>query len=118
MTIRYGVTFIITILLTLMYMTVKSSAWTMLALIDAATITSLILIIVGAVLFVAGQGFFSGIAYSFRRFFKKTKKTWEMLEENDEEYTVKEHSFSFTTPFLVIGVGLFIAALISAVYIY
>ncbi|HLR01263.1 MAG TPA: DUF3899 domain-containing protein [Virgibacillus sp.] len=115
---NYFIATLITILSTILFMTLKYDAWTILAFINSATITSLILIIIGATLFVSGQGFFSGIAYSFRRFFKKTSKKWEMLDEPDEEYVVKKHSFSLTLPFLLLGGSLFLLALILSFIFY
>src|SRR5699024_4654590 len=115
---NYFIATLITILSTILFMTLKYDAWTILAFINSATITSLILIIIGATLFVSGQGFFSGIAYSFRRFFKKTSKKWEMLDEPDEEYVVKKHSFSLTLPFLLLGGSLFLLALIRSFIFY
>lgn len=88
-------------------MIIKFNTWTILAFINAATITSLLLLIVGASLYISGEGFFSGIAHSFRRFYKRTSKKWELLDEPDEEYAVNKRSFSLTGPFLIIGGGLF-----------
>lgn len=114
----YGTTTIFTIFSILFFMFVKFDSWTILAFVNAAAVTSLIFIIMGALLFVSGQGFFSGIAYSFRRFFKKTSKTWQMLDEPDEEYSVRKHSFSLTIPFLAVGIGLFLVTFFISLYVF
>lgn len=104
----YGITLFITIFTTLLLMVLKFNSWTALSFINASTFTSLILIVIGAFLFVTGKGFFSGIAYSFKRFFKKTSKSWISFGEPEETYTVNTHSFSLTGPFLIIGISLFV----------
>lgn len=104
----YGITIFIATCSTLVFMVLKFNSWNALAFINAATFTSLILIVIGAFLFVTGRGFFSGIAYSFKRFFKKTSKSWKSFGEPEEKYTVNIRSFSLTAPFLLIGIGLFV----------
>lgn len=109
----YGITAVIVGLLTLLFMLTMFRDWTLLALVNAVSMASLLLVIVGAILFVVGGGFFYGIAYSFRRFFKKTSKSWQMLDEieKDEEFRPTTHSFSMTVPFLVVGGVLFLVTL-------
>lgn len=102
---HYSFTFLTAVIIILALMMTKYDAWSMIAFINAASITSLVFICIGAILFVAGQGFFSGIAYSFRRFLKSSSKKWEMLEEPEEEYVLKRYRFQLTNPFLIIGVS-------------
>lgn len=115
---NYVIALLIAIILTLFFMFTKYDSWTLLEFINALTITSLIMIIIGATLFISGQGFFYGIAYSFRRFFKKTSKKWQMLNEPDEEYVVNKHSFSLTVPLLLLGAGIFMIVLIVSFAFY
>lgn len=109
----YGITLIISVALTLLFMLTMFRDWTLLALVNAVSMVSLLLIISGAALLVVGGGFFYGMAYSFRRFFKKTSKSWQLLDdiEKDEEFRPTTHSFSLTIPFLVVGAVLFIVTL-------
>lgn len=89
--------------------------WSLIAFINSASIIALIFLMVGGMLFVVQGGFFSGIAYSFKRFYKKTTKTGEILDEieGDEEdrYEPKTHSFSLTYPLILVGAVLFVLTL-------
>lgn len=116
---RFGIIFLITIFLTLILLKYKFQSWTMIAFIDAITIASLVLIIIGSFLFVIEGGFFSSITYSFRRFYKRTSKKWQMLNETEEdgEYYVEKQSFSITVPLLLIGFLTFGLALCLSFFI-
>lgn len=110
MKIRYAISVIIAIALTLLFMLTTFRHWNLLALINATSLAALLLVMAGFSLLVVGGGFFSGIGYSFRRFFKKTAKSWKALDEieEDEPFRPSSHSFSMMSPFLVVGIGLFI----------
>lgn len=113
---KYGITLLFSFIVTFMIMYFKYGSWTITRFVDSASLTSIILIIFGSILFVTGQGFFSGIYYSFRRFFKKTSDKWKDLDESDESEIITKHNFSFTTPSLVVGIScLFIISIISYV---
>lgn len=106
---RYGFTVLIVGILTLLLMLTMFPGWTWLALINAVSMASLLLVLAGGGLFIVGGGFFSGISYSFRRFFKKTSESWKALDEieEDDDFRPTTYSFSMTVPFLVVGMVLF-----------
>src|SRR5699024_5800018 len=114
----YGLTILLTILLTVLLMVYMYREWTLLAFVDASSIASLILIIIGGSLYVIVVGLFTGVAYSSRRFFKITSKVWQMLEEGDnDDYYPKSRSYPINNPLLVIGSLQFVVTLgISILY--
>src|SRR5699024_5917776 len=114
----YGLTILLTILLTVLLMVYMYREWTLLDFVDAASIASLVLAIIGGSLYVSGGGFFTGVAYSFRRFFKKTSPVWQLLEEGDDhDYYPKTRSFPIKNPLLVTASLQFVVTLgISILY--
>src|SRR5699024_12251838 len=101
----YGLTILLTILLTVLLMVYMYREWTLLAFVDASSIAPFILIIIGGSLYVIGGGFFPGVAYSFRRFFKKTSKVCQMLDEgHDTDYYQKTRCFPINNTCVVLDI--------------
>ncbi|WP_077329441.1 DUF3899 domain-containing protein [Virgibacillus siamensis] len=103
--------------LALSYFIYKS--FTLLALINATFIVSLFYLIFGSALFLVQTGFFNGITYSFKRFFRRTKKIDEMIYEvnpqlEEDSYLPKDHYFPICYPILIAGGVFFIISLIAA----
>ncbi|HET7629716.1 MAG TPA: DUF3899 domain-containing protein [Bacillales bacterium] len=108
----YSAIVLFSLILAAMFATVNSSEWSLLSVINAAFLASLLLLIVGASLFVISGGFFNAIVYSFRRFFRKGTKMGKLLEGDDEDDIPKPVSFSITYPLLIVGGILFIVTMI------
>jgi hypothetical protein len=111
----YLVSIFSALILSVLLMVWMYKQWSLLAFINSASIIALIFLMVGGILFVVEGGFFSGIAYSFKRFYKKTTKTGKILDEiekgEEDKYEPKTHSFSLTYPLILVGTVLFVVAL-------
>lgn len=112
-------TFISCVILSLLLTYFLYRTFTILVLVNTFFMTGLFCFLIGIVLFLIQGGSFNGITYSFKRFFKRTTRTGEMLrevtpEEEEESYLPKERYFSLTYPLLLTGGILSIVSLITA----
>lgn len=113
---RYGTVIIVGLVLTVLFKIFMFANMTTLSFINAISMTSIVLFVIGAVLFIVEGGIFYGITYSFKRFFKKTAKAAKIRDEfadddKDDDYEPKTYSFSYTYPFIVTSVVLFLVLL-------
>ncbi|HEU5139084.1 MAG TPA: DUF3899 domain-containing protein [Bacillales bacterium] len=111
----YAITFTAAVILSLLIMAGIYKEVSFLSAINSASLASLILIIVGASMLVVQGGFFNGISYSFKRFYRKSLKSTEGFEDevddNEEDYRPTQRTFSFTFPALIVGILLFLLTL-------
>ena len=107
---RLGVILFVLVLVTSVIFAVIGKNTLLINLINGSFIISLCYLVIGLALYVIGNGFFSGISYSFKRF-RRSFGQGKMLENVDdmdktkelhEEY-MKAKGFSFTKPFLSVG---------------
>lgn len=112
-------TFVIGVILSLVFTFILYNTFTLLAIVNATFLVSLLYLVFGAALFLVQSGFFNGITYSFKRFFRRTKKIDEMIYESnpqleEESYLPKEHYFPIAYPILTSGGILFVITLVIA----
>ncbi len=115
-------TFIIGVMLSLLLTYFLYKTFTLLALVNATFLVSLFYLIFGSALFLVQTGFFNGITYSFKRFFRRTRKSDEMIYEanpqaEEESYLPKEHYFPIAYPILASGGIFFVITLLIALTI-
>ncbi|WP_085521735.1 DUF3899 domain-containing protein [Tuberibacillus sp. Marseille-P3662] len=80
----------------------------MLTIVNGSFLVGLFYLIVGLVLYIIQGGFFNGITYSFRRFFRRTSRQGDIMNDissaDEEEALVpKDHDFPWTYPILISG---------------
>lgn len=119
---RFGIVISLTVVLIPLFMIFMFASITVISLMNAITLTSMILFVLGAILFIIEGGVFYGIIYSFRRFLKKTaqaEKIEDGFEDNEQnlEYNPKKYNFPYTYPFLVVGIVLFFLSLCTSYFI-
>ncbi|GAA0606042.1 hypothetical protein GCM10009001_24130 [Virgibacillus siamensis] len=112
-------TFIIGVILSLILTYLIYKTFTLLAIVNATFLVSLLYLIIGSALFLVQSGFFNGITYSFKRFFRRTRKIDEMIyevnpEAEEESYLPKEHHFPIAYPILASGSIFFVVTLLIA----
>ena len=82
-----------------------SSAPSLLNLLDRWFLISMVLLIIGASLFVVQGGFFNGLIFSFKRFTNRMTKQGQYASEFDHgSEMVEDMHFSITMPFLLAGI--------------
>lgn len=70
---------------------------------DILFMIALAMLLIGAALHVIQTGFFDGIVYSFKRYFRSTAKR-QMIEEDQSEIKYKlDYDNPITYPFLIAG---------------
>jgi len=94
---------------------------TVVTFINALFLSGLTLIILGGAMFVYQGGFFKGIIYSFKRFFKSfsLKNKWivenEFDDKDDDEILTREYKISSATlSVLLVGILLFVISVLLA----
>lgn len=93
--------------------------FTVTSLVNGTFLLSLFLFSAGLLLFLTEKGFFNGIVFSFKRFYRMTTKKGELLrqvtpEEERESYLPREKDFLWTGPLLLAGGALFFFSLVAA----
>ncbi|USK57638.1 DUF3899 domain-containing protein [Cytobacillus solani] len=79
----------------------------------------LLLLMIGGVLFVLKGGMYTGIIYSFRRFYKSISKMEEYVSEQTGDPTERQIKSSlidlYTYPIIISGASLFFFTLIASI---
>ncbi|GGL45826.1 DUF3899 domain-containing protein [Sporolactobacillus putidus] len=119
--ISYLVIIIVELLLTLFAQLLSVQPFSLIAIINALSVVSLVFLTIGLVIFVIHGGFFDGIVYSFKRFSRDIRKN--RLGEADAEAPLAEYRKRdgqrppLTWPLIWISFFLFCLSLVLSVFI-